>query len=277
MMKLLKLLLLFAAILGGIVAASLWLRPQPASELPAIPNETLAQNRERFEQEWQQQGDWDRQMFLAQCNMVDQLGTLHDVSELRTFVAQKALQVVRNRVVAEWASPTCREYQVDKYVSAIDTITSNCPAQRSAPEVLEVKRVNAVYRRALAFVNRTVGMSPDYRGRDNWNSFTQYANSLHNTRTALLSNADYKQYLVRITRITDGLQGLDHRIDAARERFRADLARSIMDYYRQAGYTTHNYADLTFAVSAYYRQFRYDSQLEDFSGNFYNRVRRANP
>lgn len=231
-MKALKLLLAFAVILGVIVGA-FWL-PSMIKQEPTlidIPDGVYSDYSLKFENSWAQVDDWNDSIFKQNNADVKALSDQnYQVDELREKNTVLAIGIVNKKVFEEWDKANCNSNVVAKYINALNTITSIDSSASSDSLIVRMRQVNATYREALNVANLSIGLSPGFNG-SSWNSYANYANGIKQRRSAVLNNANYRQYLSNITSIKNGLNALDGKLSSGRNAFYSNLANAIISYY----------------------------------------------
>lgn len=231
-MKALKLILVFAVLLGGVVGA-LWLTGGSSDDqLPALSDNTLSDYSNMIHQGWEAAGDWDESLFNRNCELISQLSRDYETTPLSNLNTTCAVECVYNRLFALWASPSCQKSKVDDYIHAVSVIEAKDPGAARNPNVEQIKEVYAVYNQAWNLAHRAIGLSPDFDGR-RWNSYDSYRSRMMSQRDAMLANVTYKSHLSRIEDIADGLANYPANLDYGRRRFYAKLAGEIKEHFGQ--------------------------------------------
>lgn len=230
-MKAIKLILTFVVILGVIVGALFIFSGNGGEKLPPMDDNTLESYRTQFENDWKQKGDWDANLFNDHVTTVKQLSVDFSVEELRRYNTQLALELVHEKVFGEWGKATCSKNVVDRYINALNTITSTDNSARSDNLATQIRQVNTTYREALTVANLSVGLRPGFNGTS-WNSYDNYEKGVKQRRDNVLQNSNYKQYLSNITSIKNGLNAIDGKLSNGRSSFYNNLASSIIAHFK---------------------------------------------
>ena len=253
-MKIFKLILTFVIILGAVVGGFFLMTDTGSDPLSPVDQNTYELYRKQFEEDWKQKGDWDEQLFLSHCDMVNQLSLDYNVGPLNDMNTSTAVEVVHDKIFAEWASTTCKYKTVEKYIKAIGVIEKNDKNASSNSLVVKIKDVNKVYRNAYSQAYQEISLTPSYNGlkwdgvdkkEKVWSSFAAYGSEIKDKRDNMLNNATYKTYLSNITDIKNRLNNLPDRISNARSNFYNSLATDIVDYYNAIPDSTRTRSQLT--------------------------------
>lgn len=232
-MKAVKLIVAFVVILGCVVVAFLW-RPDNNVIDMELTDEEYEIYRQQFTDDWERMGDWNDSLFNSHCDLISQLSSEEHIqtAPLKNLNTSTAIELVHDKIFAEWESSTCRKSVIDRYMGAVDVIEKEDDLASENPTVKLIKRVNSTYREAYRLAYGEVGLSPGFNGENSsWNSFDRYRNNMIAKKDAVLGNEDYKTYLSNITAIERGLKSIPDKLSSARTRFYDALAREICDYY----------------------------------------------
>lgn len=230
-MKILKLLLVFVIVLGGVVGAFLLIGGGSSTGLEELPYDEYQTYRSQFENDWKSKGDWSDSLFSAHCDMVRQLSLDHNVAPLKDLNTTTAVEVVSNKLFQEWASASCRKATVEFYIKALGKIQAEDENAKSNPNVQKINSVNNTYKKAYAIAHKGIGLTSGFDGTS-WRSFSSYSNSILSEKNSMQNDANYKQYLANIKDIKDGLNAIPSKLDNARTRFYNDLASDIVNHFR---------------------------------------------
>ena len=230
-MKILKLILVFVIVLGGVVGAFFLSGGSTNSGLNDPSDDTYQTYRTQFENDWKDKGDWSDSLFRAHCDMVRQLSLEYNVTPLKDLNTTTAVEVVFDKIFEEWSSISCKKATVEYYITALDTIQAEDENATSNPNVQKIKSVNETYKRAYALAHKTIGLTPGFDGTS-WRSFSSYSNSVLSEKNSILNDANYKQYLANIRDIKNGLNAIPSKLDNAKTRFYNNLASAIVSRYR---------------------------------------------
>lgn len=281
MNKIFKLILTFVIILGAIVGGFFLFTKGP-EPLPPVNPDTYEMYRTQFIMDWEQKGDWDEQLFLSHCDLVNQLSTDHNVVPLKDMNTSTAVEVVHDKIFAAWASAACRKKTVDKYIKAISIIGKEDSNAKSNPLVIQIEDVYKVYKSAYDQAYQGISLEPNFDG-SSWKSYDDYSRRVRAKRDDMLNNEIYKKYLSNITDIKNNLNNIPDRLSGARTRFYNSLAMEIVDYYNAIPDSTrtseqlttlrasrNNYEDeyaSSTAINACARQFNIDVQNNETNAN----------
>ena len=266
-MKTVKLIIIFILILGGVIGAFFLFNNGEGSALPPPAAATYQNYRTQFEKEWEQKGDWDEQLFLSHCDMIQQLSTKYETATLRDLNTKTATEIVYKKIFDEWKSPSCRKNVVDKYNKAIGIIESKDGNAKFDPNVKKIKEVSAIYASAYELARQSIGLLPRFNG-STWNSYSQYSSDITIKRNNILGNDNYKTYLSNITEIKKGLNNIPKLLSDGKASFYSTLSKQIIDYYNESARTMDNQKRLRNVISNFGNEYPIPSALNNFSGKF---------
>lgn len=274
-MKLIKLLLIFSLILGGIVAAFYFAtRPEPITIIE-LPETSLQEYRKKFEADWRTTSDWNEETFKSHCDLINQLRAQnYDVVSLNDMNTSTAVEVVYKHIFNEWKNPSCKKQTIDNYMKAIAVIEKSENNASFNPNVKLIKEVNNVYVRAFELAHRKIGLTPKFDGHS-WNSYSNYASSIESQKNSILNNSYYKKYLSNISEISNGLQGISSRLSSGRTTFYKSLAEKIRTYYgkkKKSERTMSDLKSLRNAIEKYINEYGKNSTLSSFARSYANDV-----
>lgn len=230
-MKILKLILTFCIILGAIVGVFLIIDGGDDEIFSSVTQDDYEKYSQRFIDDWEQRGDWDEQLFKSHCDLINQLGTrLSNTEPLKDQETMIVVKLVNSKLFAEWASATCKNATVNKYINAVNVITKEDPNAKHNPLVADIWKVYAVYKKAYDLAYGSVSLEPTYDG-STWNSFIEYQNGKIASRDAVLRDNTYVTYLSNITDLKKNLNNLSSKLDGAKAVFYEKLAKEIVKYY----------------------------------------------
>lgn len=273
-MKAIKLLLTFVIILGGFVGAFYLFNREPILPPPSIQDTTYQTFREQFEKDWEQEGDWNEQLFMNHCNLVQQLSKKYETATLNDLNTKTATEVVYKKIFEEWNSQSCAKSTVDKYHNAIKFIESKDKNAKTDPNVQKIKSVYTTYISAYNLAHQGIGLTPHFDG-SNWNSYSNYSSSMTDKRAAILGNSNYKEYLSNIVDIKNGLDTIQSKLKKGKMRFYNELANHIISYYSQTAPSERVRTELNNlrnTISKYEEEYSSDSRLSSFARDYANDV-----
>lgn len=269
-MKAIKLVLTFVIILGGIIGAFvLFANPIP-DPLPTISDTTYQTFREKFENDWEQAGDWDEKLFMSHCDLVQKLSTQYETATLNDLNTKTATEVVDKKIFDEWKSPTCAKNVVEKYINALKVIESKDNNAKTDPNVQKIRKVYETYTSAYTLAHQSIGLTPHFDG-SNWNSYSNYSSSITDKKNSILGNSNYKEYLSNIVDIRNGLNAIPDKLSNGRTRFYNELSARIISYYSQImdyERTRSELNNLRNSISKYEGEYSSNSRLSSFAREF---------
>ena len=267
-MKAIKLFLVFTVILGAIILAFFIIPDSGDKALSPIPDNTHEMYRKQFISDWEQKGDWDKDLFLSHYDIVKQLSTQYNTRSLEDLNTKTATEIVYNKIFEEWKSTGCNKTKIDNYINAIRLIESKDQNAISDPNVKKIQDVYASYLSAYNYIHKNIGLVPHFDG-NSWNSYSAYKNSILSQRQIILSNANYKAYLSNISDIKNGLENIPNKLSTGKTSFYQSLAYKIKSYYNKDGMMTmDNLRRLRNVVSKYTKEFGKNSMLSSFVSDF---------
>lgn len=243
MNKIFKLILTFVIILGAIVGGFFLFTKSP-EPLPPVNPDTYEMYRKQFIEDWKQKGDWDEQLFMSHCDLVNQLSTNHNVVPLKDMNTSTAVEVVHDKIFTEWASATCKKKTIDKYVKAISIIGKEDSNAKSNPLVIQINDVHKVYKSAYDQAYQGISLEPEFNG-SSWKSYDDYSRRVRAKRDNILNDETYKKHLSNIADIKKNLNNIPDRLSSARTKFYNSLAMEIVDYYNAIPDSTRTSDQLT--------------------------------
>lgn len=275
-MKAIKLVLTFVVILGGVLGAFYLFTTSEDVTLTPPQDTTYQTFREQIEKDWEQVGDWDEQLFMKHCNLVQQLSALYqyETATLNDLNTKTATEVVYKKIFDEWNLPSCAKNTVEKYNNAIKVIESKDNNAKTDPNVQKIKSVYTTYISAYNLAHQGIGLTPHFDG-SNWNSYSNYSSSMTDKRTSMLGNSNYKEYLSNIVDIKNGLNAIPEKLSKGRTRFYNELASAIISYYSQTTSSERIRTELNNlrnTISKYKGEYSSDSRLSSFARDYANDV-----
>ena len=221
-MKSIKLIIVFALILGGVIGAFFFINPDTGGTLPPPPDDTYKTYRDQFVKDWEQANDWNEQLFMSHSDMIQQLSTQFDTESLNDLNTKTATEIVYKKIFDEWKS--------SKYNGAIKVIENKDNNATKDPNVQKIKNVYLTYTTAYSLAHQNIGLTPHFNG-SSWNSYSSYSSSIENKMRSMLNNSSYKTYLSNIVEIKNGLNAIPTKLSVGRTHFYEGLANSIEHYY----------------------------------------------
>jgi len=273
-MKAVKLVFTFFLILSGVIGAFYFFTNRGGCTLPPPPDTTYETFRKQLEKDWEQAGDWNEQLFMSHCDLVQQLSSQYETATLNDLNTKTATEVVFKKIFDEWNSPSCAKSVVEKYNNAIKVIESKDDNAKTDPNVKKIKKVYATYISAYSLAHQSIGLSPHFDG-SNWNSYSNYSSTMRGKMSSMLENSNYKEYLSNIVDIKNGLNAIPDKLSNGRSRFYGELANRIINYYSQTTSSERirsELNDLRNAISKYEGEYSSNSRLSSFARDYANDV-----
>lgn len=273
-MKAIKLLIIFAIILCGVVGAFYLFTNTGGGTLPPPPDTTYQTFREQFEKDWEQAGDWDEKLFMSHCDLVQQLSTQYETATLNDLNTKTATEVVYKKIFDEWNSSSCAKNVVEKYINAIKVIESKDNNAKTDPNVQKIKDVYATYTSAYGLAHQNIGLTPHFDGIG-WNKYSDYSSSMTDKKNSMLGSANYKEHLSNIVDIKNGINAIPEKLTHGRTRFYNALSESIIRYYSQTISSERTRTELNAlrnAKTKYENEYSSNSHLSSFTRDYANDV-----
>lgn len=229
-MKFFKLFIIFILVLGAIIGAFFIKDCTGTTKLPPPTDETYQTYRNQFEKDWEQKGDWDKDLYLEHCDLVNQLSTTYETGTLQDLSTKTASEIVYNKIFEEWNRPGCSKKVINNYRDAVNVIMENDGNAKSDPNIKKILEVFSTYTDADAFAHQSIGKRPTF-SNDEWTPFSSYSKGIESRRSGVLNNANYKSYLSNINDIKNGLNAIPGKLRDSRENFYSVLASQIVSTY----------------------------------------------
>ena len=163
-MKSIKLIIVFALILGGVIGAFFFINPDTGGTLPPPPDDTYKTYRDQFVKDWEQANDWNEQLFMSHSDMIQQLSTQFDTESLNDLNTKTATEIVYKKIFDEWKSSSCAKNIIEEYSGAIKVIESKDNNATKDPNVQKIKNVYLTYTTAYSLAHQNIGLTPHFNG-----------------------------------------------------------------------------------------------------------------
>lgn len=232
-MKALKLILTFIIILGGFVGAYFIINGGSGGGITPPPIDKLGNYSKQIERGWEEAGDWNKELFEEHCILIDQLGKWGlDVTPLKNFNTSLVVNIINDKIIGEWKSATCKKQTIKKYMDAVATVCSKDANAKHDPAIENINEINKVYNTACKRAERGIGLPCNFNAdAQSWNSYSDYSNRVTRETNEILNNSIYKEYLVNITAIKNGLDKIPSRLAEGKKNFANKLAEEIINHY----------------------------------------------
>lgn len=274
-MKAIKLTAIFFAILGAVIGILYFLGGTSGGDaLPPPPNTEYQAYVRQITEDWDNANDWNEEVFLNNCNLIEQVGRDYSVDELRDLNSSRAVEIVTKKMFAEWDKSDCKKSVIDRYAGAINVITGKDGNASSNTELRKAKSVNATYQEAYALAHRPLGLTPTFNGTS-WNSYSDYSNSILQKKSSIIGSTNYTTYLKNITDISQGLSAIEGKLSTGRTTFYNALANKICAYYNnipKAQRNRDNLAQLMAVRNKYESEFPSNRSISTLANSFRNDV-----
>lgn len=242
-MKAFKLFIIFLILLGAIIGVFFLIFQDEVIKLPPPTDDTYQTYRDQFEEDWKQKGDWDKDLYLSHCDMVNQLSTHFEAATLKDLSTKMASELVYIKIFDEWGKSNCNKATVDEYRAAVDVIKENDSNAKEDPNIIKILDVYSTYCSAYNLINKKLSWAPRFSD-DDWPNFSTISGSVERERSSIIGNTNYKTYLANISYIKNGLNEIPDRLDNAKHNYYRLLAEKIIDEYSTISHHKRNREDL---------------------------------
>lgn len=240
-MKVLKIILVFAVLVCGIYVATHWTDIFHGSSAPVENTEYVAveEKCDEIRAAWNQESDWNRELFRRQKNDLDQdvsLGRYEYADEPETVlntIREESTNKLCNAILREFHSPSCDDRLVEKNYNGVSVLIEVFKMDNDE-RLARVRKIKSVYDRITAFVQSPHAIKATYDPESNsWTSFTTLSQNVVNTAASYRNNPVYKEELSKITRFVNGLADSHIRsvVNAQKKDFYMSLSDQIIDYF----------------------------------------------
>lgn len=269
-MKIVKLLGIFAVILGAVVAILCW--PDDVTGGPDIGrNNSLKVLNDEVESKWKEQTDWNAEFYNTYFNKIKMMGNKYNVTTLRNYHTSQAITIIHKKIFEQWSLPGCNSNIVKHYKNALNVVCNTDKDGTNHPLAQEISAVYGVYSSALTLATSNFVPASGFNG-STWKNFSSYANDQKQAVRNMLSNNTYRTYLGNITAIRNGLNGAANRIDQARAPYYNKLANEIISYYTNVPRTDANLQKLRDVRNRYGNEFSGNYSVDEFASRFNREV-----
>lgn len=237
-MKTLKLIAIFVGVLAAIVCVVLLGGGGRADKTTGGKSaDYYSEANSKIDNEWQSADDWSIENFeemtdwlnIRKRDLRDGYGTLV------TKFHNRALACLHDKTVQTFKMETCSKAQADALHSELSIFVEAAPEQRGNEKVNVMRNIHSMYSRAYSLAAASAvdfAHSPEFnRRKGSWYDFDSYKEGTIKRRDAIKDDPSYG-YIMNISFITNGLDALDGKLDAAEAKFRESLASEIISAYK---------------------------------------------
>lgn len=232
-MKILKLSILFAAILGVIVLifGTDFLK-EIGSDDPSKPSDyKFIQS--SVEKEWNNSTDWDESIFKENHVLIDQSKLRdYDKNTLIEHNCSRAISRIDTLIFEEWGKSNCNDNVIKHYIAATGKITEVNSEIRNHETFKKIMSVYETYNTVNKFISKVIGLTPIFNPTNKtWNHFSTYRTTIENKLNSIKNNSNYTNYLSNITKFRNGLNNIPNRLNEAQRTFYTQLGNNIINYF----------------------------------------------
>lgn len=232
-MKILKISILFVAVLGVIVLifGTDFLK-EIGSDDPAKSSEyKFIQS--SVEKEWNNSTDWDESIFKENHVLINQSKLRdYDKNTLIEHNCSRAISRIDTLIFEEWEKPNCNDNVIKHYIAATGEITEVNSETRNHETFKKIMSVYETYNTVNKFISEAIGLTPEFKPAEmEWNKFKKYRETIENKLNSINNNSNYTTYLSNITKFKNGLNDIPNRLDKAQNNFYTQLGNNIINYF----------------------------------------------
>lgn len=197
-MKLVKQILIFLVFTGAIFGIFTFVTHQK----PELNTESLAvANHEQIikeiDNDWNNLTDWDEDTYNRQLTKVAQslsAGVINvdDNRTLRDRINKSAYTKCVDAMEREFDRTDCSDEKLALNYDGLQVVQMNEPGLASNARIIDVSKVYNLYKRVIAFNNRSFGLNPNFRGNTgSWNSWTAHQDRIFSQQNELLNDPKF--------------------------------------------------------------------------------------
>jgi hypothetical protein len=266
-MKIVKLALIFVAIIGVIVGIFFIDDGGNIDPIDPIIDPRLKELNAEIENGWKERTDWDEEFFIKEHKKIDVLSRDFSVTTLRNYHTSQAVAIVHKKIFEHWSSAQCRKNNVDVYRNALTTICKTDNDANNNPMTGEIVSVYNVYSNALVLATSNFVPKSGFNG-STWKSYDSYKRDQRDAINRVLNNSHYRSSLANITAIRNGLNGAEGRMASGRTKYYENLANEIITYYTAKERTEANLQALRTVRNKFLEEYPNNSSVNSFTSRF---------
>lgn len=270
-MKIVKLLGIFAVILGAVVAILNWPHIDDTGGPYIDHNNPLKVLNDEVESKWKEQTDWNAEFYNTYFNKIKMMGNKYNVNTLRDYHTSQAITIIHKKIFEQWSNPGCNNNVVKQYINALDVVCNSDKKGKNHSLAQEISAVYNVYSKALTLATSNFVPASGFNG-STWKNFSSHANDQKEAVRRMLSNRTYTTYLGNINYISRRLNDAANRIDQARAPYYNKLANEIISYYTNVPRTDANLQKLRDVRNRYGNEFSGNDSVDEFASRFNREV-----
>lgn len=237
-MKTLKLIAIFVGVLVAIVCAVLLGGGGGADKTPRGKSaDDYEKANAKIDKEWRSADDWSIENFDEMTDWLNiRKRDLRDgYATLVTKFHNRALDCLHEKTVKTFNMETCSKAQADALHRDLSIFVEAAPEQRGDEKVNAMNNIYSLYSRAYSLAVASAedfAHSPEFsRRKGSWYDFDSYKEGEIKRRDAIKDDPSYG-YIMNISFISNGLDALEGKLDAAEAKFRESLASEIISAYK---------------------------------------------
>ncbi len=224
--------------------------------------------------DWSEATAWSQETYDRETSRLNQeRPTLNDdFVTLSNYRNELVRQRLCNFLLQEFAKPACSAANIERDYAGLRYFLKENPMYSSDDSVRTVMASYDLYKRALAFIRKPIGVSPSFDLASNsWSpDFAAYRSGVEAERDAIRRNGHFKN-IQNITTISQGLNAVSDRLDNAYTVYKIRLANQIKAVYDGVARTTENLKRLQIAEYQYANAFN-SSALSSYVRYFKEQV-----
>ena len=262
-MKALKLLIAFIVILGMVVGA-LYLTGAMGGddETGGADPETFNKLSASLDEKWNSV-EWNSDLYDECLISLEQdehkLGT-EGMNTLIDKLNEYAIPKLHTAMMGEFAKANCDNNIIQSLNKDLEKLKKT--GRTGNTKFTEMTGTYNVYQKALSFCSKPIAFDPG--NGTSWVPLNTQKQNYIQTRNAIKGDPYYKN-IQNIKRITDSLNGLDAKINAAAANFSSAVADRIYNYYSK----NRNYNAFVNTKKTYNSQFGTNQKLENLDDELY--------
>lgn len=275
-MKILKIILVFIIVIGGVYLATQWNKVfssggEVADTSPINVNEKCNEIRTA----WASENNWNEDLLKSQMN------TLQREKKLKRYKSDDDYETVRNAIRSastdklcdaifrEFHSPSCDDDLVNLNYSGVDVL-SNTFGMNNDGSLQKVRQVKTLYDKISRFVrNNPHPISPRYNAASNsWTSYDALEKGIRNKAAEYRDNPVYKTELNKITRFINGLNDNNIKVKPSKGDYYVKLSNQIKSHFSRADATIKNKKEYFDAIDRFSKEFPNESVVDAILGEY---------
>ncbi len=240
-MKILKVIIVFVVILGGIYFATQWNKifqsDGGVEETSAIDVNVKSGE---IRSAWASEDNWNEDLLRRQVNSLQREKKLKryrsddDYETVRNTIRSAGTDKLYTAIFREFHSPTCNHKLVELNYAGVKTLEESFHMENSE-SLQKVRRVKKVYDDITQFVRNPHAIVPRYDIASNsWTSFNTLRDGVIRTAANYRNSPIYQEDLCNIQRFIDGLKEAHVKsvVNGQERQFYDSLSSQICNHFR---------------------------------------------